>query len=78
MHSFRRGGMQYLATERRWPIRTICEWGGWAEDFDNPGTIFRYLLSYVDAPKIARIDFFNPNRQVADPCAACGRTCHCA
>ncbi|TFK83442.1 hypothetical protein K466DRAFT_498475, partial [Polyporus arcularius HHB13444] len=78
MHSFRRGGCQYLATELRWPIRTICEWGGWAEDFDNPGTIFRYLLSWVDAPKVARKDYFNPNRKAGDPCTACGRTCPCA
>ncbi|KAJ3003144.1 hypothetical protein NUW54_g5454 [Trametes sanguinea] len=76
-HSFRRGGCQYLAKELRWPIRTICEWGGWAENFDNPGTIFRYLLSWVDTPAANRQDLFNPNRPGQDPCMACGRTCHC-
>ncbi|OSD07360.1 DNA breaking-rejoining enzyme [Trametes coccinea BRFM310] len=77
-HSFRRGGCQYLAKELRWPIRTICEWGGWAENFDNPGTIFRYLLSWVDTPAAERKDLFNPNRPGQDPCTACGRTCHCS
>ena len=26
-HSFRRGGCQYLASERRWDIRKLCDWG---------------------------------------------------
>ncbi|PIL33099.1 hypothetical protein GSI_04548 [Ganoderma sinense ZZ0214-1] len=77
-HSFRRGGCQYLAMELRWPFRDICLWGGWAEDFDNPGTIFRYLLSWVDKPTLERKDFFNPHRLGTDPCGHCGRTCHCA
>ncbi|KAH9481587.1 hypothetical protein JR316_0001127 [Psilocybe cubensis] len=34
-HSFRRGGCQYLSSERRWSIRTICEWGGWSTEFSN-------------------------------------------
>ncbi|PIL29089.1 hypothetical protein GSI_09137 [Ganoderma sinense ZZ0214-1] len=76
-HSFRRGGCQYLAMELRWPFRDICLWGGWAEDFDNPGTIFRYLLSWVDKPTLERKDFFNPHRLGTDPCGHCGRTCHC-
>ncbi|KAG1885269.1 hypothetical protein F4604DRAFT_1676642 [Suillus subluteus] len=38
-HSFCRGGCQYLAMVLRWPLRQICTWGGWAENFDNPGTI---------------------------------------
>ncbi|KAI0761063.1 hypothetical protein BD413DRAFT_607291 [Trametes elegans] len=78
MHSFRRGGCQYLAMVLRWPIKNVCTWGGWAENFDNPGTIFRYLLSWVDSPTIDRKDYFNPNRLGTDPCTACGRTCHCA
>lgn len=77
-HSFRRGGCQYLAMERRWPFRDICQWGGWAEDFDNPGTIFRYLLSSVDSPTLSRKDFMNPNRMGTDPCGKCGRSCPCA
>ncbi|KAI0656203.1 hypothetical protein C8Q70DRAFT_1046854 [Cubamyces menziesii] len=78
MHSFRRGGCQYLAIVLRWPIRNICEWGGWAENFDNPGTIFRYLLSWVDSPTMDRKDYFNPYRLGTDPCTMCGRTCHCS
>ncbi|KAI9057195.1 hypothetical protein FKP32DRAFT_1747549 [Trametes sanguinea] len=78
MHSFRRGGCQYLSMVLRWPIRNICAWGGWTENFDNPGTIFRYLLSWVDSPAVDRRDYFNPDRLGTDPCTACGRTCHCA
>ncbi|TDL16530.1 hypothetical protein BD410DRAFT_731278 [Rickenella mellea] len=77
-HSFRRGGCQYLCMELRWPIRNICTWGGWADNFDNPGTIFKYLLSWTDAPTVQREDYFNPKRQAADPCYLCGRTCHCS
>jgi hypothetical protein len=62
----------------RWPFRNICSWGGWAENFDNPGTIFKYLLSWTDTPMLEREDYFNPNRAGSDPCTACGRTCHCA
>src|SRR5437667_8695888 len=29
-HSFRRGGCQYLCSERRWDIRKLCDWGGWS------------------------------------------------
>ncbi|KAI0324841.1 hypothetical protein GY45DRAFT_1349214 [Cubamyces sp. BRFM 1775] len=78
MHSFRRAGCQYLAMVLRWPIRNICTWGGWAENFDNPGTIFQYLLSWVDSPTVDRKDYFNPNRLGTDPCTMCGRTCHCS
>ncbi|KAG1873454.1 hypothetical protein C8R48DRAFT_455825 [Suillus tomentosus] len=77
-HSFRRGGCQYLAMVLRWPLRQICTWGGWAENFDNPGTIFKYLLSWTDAPQLQREDYFNPDRAGSDPCTACGRTCTCA
>jgi hypothetical protein len=77
-HSFRRGGCQYLAMVLRWPLRQICTWGGWAENFDNPGTIFKYLLSWTDTPQLQREDYFNPDRAGSDPCTACGRTCTCA
>ena len=77
-HSFRRGGCQYLAMELRWPLRHICTWGGWAENFDSPGTIFKYLLSHVDTPMVDRADYMNPNRAAAPPCTTCGRTCFCA
>ncbi|KAJ3540347.1 hypothetical protein NM688_g6236 [Phlebia brevispora] len=77
-HSFRRGGCQYLHTELRWPIRDICAWGGWSENFDSPGTIFKYLLSWTDTPRIERTDYFNPNRKGTNPCSRCNRTCNCA
>ncbi|KAG1871447.1 hypothetical protein F4604DRAFT_2014217 [Suillus subluteus] len=77
-HSFRRRGCQYLAMVLRWPLRQICTWGGWAENFDNPGTIFKYLLSWTDAPQLQREDYFNPEQAGSDPCTACGRTCTCA
>ena len=77
-HSFRRGGCQYLSIVLRWSFRRICDWGGWAPTFDNPGTLFKYLLSWVDNPRERREDFFSPNRPQTDPCSECGRTCLCA
>ncbi|KAI0696042.1 hypothetical protein C8T65DRAFT_527778, partial [Cerioporus squamosus] len=76
-HSFRRGGCQYLHTELRWDFRKICDWGGWAEDFDHPTTIFKYLLSWVDKPSGRREDYLNPDREEQEPCSRCGRTCPC-
>ncbi|RPD70261.1 hypothetical protein L226DRAFT_547851 [Lentinus tigrinus ALCF2SS1-7] len=76
-HSFRRGGCQYLAMVLRWPIRNICTWGGWSENF-NSATIFKYLLSWTDTPLIGREDYFNPNRPAGEICHACGRSCYCA
>ncbi|KAG0694256.1 hypothetical protein DFH29DRAFT_985313 [Suillus ampliporus] len=77
-HSFHCGGCQYLAMVLRWPLCQICTWGGWAENFDNPGTIFKYLLSWNDAPLLQREDYFNPDRAGSDPCTNCGCTCSCA
>ncbi|KAJ7649070.1 hypothetical protein DFH06DRAFT_1083757 [Mycena polygramma] len=77
-HSFRRGGCQYLAMVLRWPFRNICSWGGWAENFDNPGTLFKYLLSWTDTPLLEREDYLNSNRPVGDLCPACNRSCHCS
>ncbi|KAH7910371.1 hypothetical protein BJ138DRAFT_1087834 [Hygrophoropsis aurantiaca] len=77
-HSFRRGGCQYLATVLRWPLRQVCNWGGWAENFDNPGTIFKYLLSWSDNPFGEREHYFDRSRPGSDPCRSCGRTCNCA
>lgn len=76
-HSFRRGGCQYLSVVLRKPFREICQWGGWAVDFDNPGTIFKYLLAWSDSP-LGNEDFLNPDRPGTDMCHACGRTCLCA
>ncbi|KAG1785018.1 uncharacterized protein HD556DRAFT_1451182 [Suillus plorans] len=76
-HSFRRGRCQFLHTVRGWSFQKICDWGGWAENFDNPGTIFKYLLSWNDNPAEAREHYMNPNRPGCDPCYSCGRTCHC-
>ena len=77
-HLFRRGGCQYFHLTRRWSFQQICNWGGWAEKFDNPGTIFKYLLSWNDNPNAEREHYMNPGRPGTDPCPACGRTCHCA
>jgi hypothetical protein len=73
-HSFRRGGCQYLASEKRWDIRKLCDWGGWSMDFDNL-TIVRYLLSWNDNPTRQRQDFMDPEKQIAKECPYCGRTC---
>ncbi|KAF8998884.1 hypothetical protein BDZ89DRAFT_969739, partial [Hymenopellis radicata] len=46
-HSFRRGGCQWLSVELRWPLRQICEYGGWSTDFSHL-TIVKYLISWND------------------------------
>ena len=76
-HSFRRGGCQYLSSERRWSLRRICEWGGWSTEFTNL-TIVKYLISWNDDPTEKREDFLNPNREPALKCFTCGRSCPCA
>jgi hypothetical protein len=76
-HSFRRGGCQYLSSERRWPIRILCDWGGWSMEFDNL-TIVRYLMSWNDDPTRRREDFMDPEKQMGVECGYCGRTCNCA
>ncbi|KAF9526293.1 hypothetical protein CPB83DRAFT_770642 [Crepidotus variabilis] len=76
-HSFRRGGCQYLASQRRWLLRDICEWGGWSTDFSNL-TIVRYLISWNDVPTKRREDFFDPHRRPVIFCYQCGRSCPCA
>jgi hypothetical protein len=75
-HSFRRGGCQYLCSEKRWGIRKLCDWGGWSLDFDNT-TIVRYLLSWNDDPTMRREDFLNPGIQIGRLCNYCGRKCAC-
>jgi len=76
-HSFRRGGCQWLSTERRWPLQDICEWGGWSTEFTHL-TIVKYLISWNDDPSRQRDEFFNLNRPPTVKCSACGRSCHCA
>ncbi|KAJ3751803.1 DNA breaking-rejoining enzyme [Lentinula raphanica] len=76
-HSFRRGGCQWLSVERRWPLRQICEWGGWSQDFSHL-TIVKYLISWNDNPHVDRDDFFNMHRLPAVACPTCNRSCHCA
>ncbi|EPS93781.1 hypothetical protein FOMPIDRAFT_1135549, partial [Fomitopsis schrenkii] len=71
-HSFQQGGCQYLAVVKHWPFCDICTWGGWAEHFDNPGTIFKYLMSWVDTPLVEQKDYFNPKRAASDLCSQCG------
>ncbi|KAJ3850949.1 DNA breaking-rejoining enzyme [Lentinula lateritia] len=76
-HSFRRGGCQWLSVERRWPLRQICEWGGWSQEFTHL-TIVKYLISLNDNPTVDRDDFFNLNHPPAFVCPACNPLCHCA
>ncbi|KAJ3766805.1 DNA breaking-rejoining enzyme, partial [Lentinula raphanica] len=76
-HSFRRGGCQWLSVERRWPLRQICEWGGWSQDFTHL-TIVKYLISWNDNPHVDRDNFFNMHRLPAVACPTCNRSCHCA
>ncbi|KAJ3822043.1 DNA breaking-rejoining enzyme [Lentinula raphanica] len=76
-HSFRRGGCQWLSVERRWPLRQICEWGGWSQEFTHL-TIVKYLISWNDNPHIDRDDFFNMHRKPTTVCPTCNRSCHCA
>src|ERR1700737_3764913 len=75
-HSFRRGGCQYLCSEKRWGIRKLCDWGGWSTDFDNL-TIVRYLMSWNDDPTMRREDFLNPVMPPGKYCNNCGRRCTC-
>ncbi|KAH9026890.1 hypothetical protein EDB84DRAFT_1440026 [Lactarius hengduanensis] len=76
-HSFRRGGCQWLATDLRWPLRWICEWGGWSTEFMHL-TIVKYLISWNDDPSQKREEFFNFNQAPALKCFACGRSCCCS
>ncbi|KAJ3792160.1 hypothetical protein GGU11DRAFT_733158 [Lentinula aff. detonsa] len=76
-HSFRRGGCQWLSVEHRWPLRQICEWGGWSQEFTHL-TIVKYLISWNDNPHVDRDDFFNMHRAPAVVCPVCNRSCHCA
>ncbi|KLO16413.1 hypothetical protein SCHPADRAFT_914068 [Schizopora paradoxa] len=77
-HSFRRGGCQYLAVILRWTYRQICDWAGWSDNLDNPTTLFKYLLSFMDDNSLRREDYLNPLRPPTSKCPACGRSCHCA
>ncbi|KAI9068795.1 hypothetical protein FKP32DRAFT_1560972 [Trametes sanguinea] len=76
-HSFRRGGCQWLASGCRWPLRRICEWGGWSSNLTHL-TIVKYLISWNDDPAEPREDFMNPHRNSVFRCHACGRSCHCS
>ncbi|KAG7005366.1 hypothetical protein G7Y79_00020g048940 [Physcia stellaris] len=61
-HSFRRGGVQYFLTQKRWDIRKLCDWGGWSMEYDNV-TIVRYIINWNDKPTRMREDFLNPDGQ---------------
>ncbi|KAJ3753401.1 hypothetical protein EV360DRAFT_97034 [Lentinula raphanica] len=67
----------WLSVERRWPLRQICEWGGWSQEFTHL-TIVKYLISWNDNPHINRDDFFNMHRKPTTVCPTCNRSCHCA
>ncbi|KAF9026372.1 hypothetical protein BDZ89DRAFT_952957 [Hymenopellis radicata] len=76
-HSFRRGGCQWLSSDLRWPLRQICEYGGWSMEFSHL-TIVKYLISWNDDPLLPRSDFFNFDRRPALRCYTCNRSCPCA
>jgi hypothetical protein len=75
-HSFRRGGAQWLYSEKRWGVRKIADWGGWSTDWDS-SSIIRYLFNWNDDPMMAREDFMNPDHKGSKKCYACGRECSC-
>ncbi|KAF9070190.1 DNA breaking-rejoining enzyme [Rhodocollybia butyracea] len=70
-------GCQWLSCDLRWPLRKICEWGGWSTDFSHL-TIVKYLISWNNDPRNKREDFFNMDREPQSKCFACGRSCECA
>lgn len=35
LHSFRRGGCQYLHCVLDWDLKKVCDWGGWSYQFTN-------------------------------------------
>jgi hypothetical protein len=76
-HSFRRGGCQWMSVQLRWPLRRICEWGGWSTEFSHM-TIVKYLISWNDDATETRDNFFNFHRPPTIKCFACGRSCHCS
>ena len=73
-HSFRRGGCQWYATEKRWPLRRICDWGGWSMELTNL-TIVRYLISSNDNPLERREQYLDPTVRPVVKCNHCGRSC---
>ncbi|KAF8239775.1 hypothetical protein L208DRAFT_1183824, partial [Tricholoma matsutake] len=76
-HSFHHGGCQYFASHKQWPLKTICEWGGWSSEFTHL-TIVKYLISWNDNPTERQEDLTNPYQAPAKKCFSCGRSCHCA
>ena len=75
-HSFRRGGCQYLSSEKRWGIKKLYDWGGWSMKFENT-TIVRYLMGWNDDLMTRREDFLNPTVELGKLCNYCGRKCAC-
>lgn len=41
---FHHSSCQYLTIGLHWNFCKICDWAGYADNFDNPGTLFKYLL----------------------------------
>ena len=76
-HSFHRGGCQWMSVDLRWPLRKICEWGGWSMEYSHM-TIVKYLISWNDDPSQTRDEFYNFNRAPVKKCFACGRSCTCS
>ncbi|KAH8991648.1 DNA breaking-rejoining enzyme [Lactarius deliciosus] len=67
----------WLASNLRWPLWWICEWGGWSMEFMHL-MIIKYLISWNDDPLQNREDFFNLNQAPALKCFACGWLCCCS
>ncbi|KXN84316.1 hypothetical protein AN958_12780 [Leucoagaricus sp. SymC.cos] len=76
-HSFCRGGCQWMSVDLRWPLRQVCEWGGWSAEFSSL-TIVKYLISWNDNPMNARKDFFDFNHPPTLMCPSCRQNCNCA
>ena len=65
-HSFHHGGCQHLHQCEHWSIRDICEWGGWTYSYDNPSSLFKYLISWSDDPSRTCEMFLHPTPPVKD------------
>ena len=58
-HSFRRGGAQYLHFVLKKQLVEICEWGGWAQDFQLVNVLKYLNLDYSHLDFDHRANFLN-------------------
>jgi hypothetical protein len=75
-HSMRRGGCQYLVSERRFDICEVIDFGGWSGALEN-NTILRYLNGQLDVPRRTRLEYLRPRVEESIRCSYCGRNCTC-